>query len=158
MLLARLGIGAPRKSCRTMSSGPRRAAIERLALVLLHQPSHLRLGPARHGLVPSNQASAGSVDSRVHVGGLGRERHVCWRNHVLSRRPHVWRNNVRVWWSSWLTMTPIGVGAVGLPGFHAYGYCIRVANPCVPPHVFSNRTSGAAFYMVVVSSMLLKWV
>ncbi|KID93524.1 MFS general substrate transporter-like protein, partial [Metarhizium majus ARSEF 297] len=61
-------------------------------------------------------------------------------------------------WTSWRTMTPIVMGAVGLAGFHAYEYYIKAANPCVPPHVFSNRTSGAAFYMVFVSSMLLQWV
>ncbi|KID81394.1 MFS general substrate transporter-like protein [Metarhizium guizhouense ARSEF 977] len=54
-------------------------------------------------------------------------------------------------WSSWRTMTPIVVGAVGLAGFYAYEYYIKAANPCVPPHVFSNRTSRAAFYMVVFS-------
>lgn len=55
-------------------------------------------------------------------------------------------------------MTPIVVGPVALAGFHAYEYYIKAANQCIPPHVFSNWTSGAAIYMVFVSSMLLQWV
>ncbi|PHH67382.1 hypothetical protein CDD81_151 [Ophiocordyceps australis] len=61
-------------------------------------------------------------------------------------------------WSSWRIIVPIVLGAVGLAGFHAYQYYIRDKNPCVPPHVFGNRTSGAAFYMIFVTSMLLQWV
>ncbi|KAK9439741.1 uncharacterized protein VB005_07900 [Metarhizium brunneum] len=68
-----------------------------------------------------------------------------------------WAGSV-MFWSSCRTMTPIVVSTVALAGFHAYEYYIKAANQYVPPHVFCNRTSGAAFYMVFVSSMLLQWV
>ncbi|KJK78256.1 hypothetical protein H634G_06429 [Metarhizium anisopliae BRIP 53293] len=68
-----------------------------------------------------------------------------------------WAGNV-MFWSSCRTMTPIVMGTVALAGFHTYEYYIKAANQCVPPHAFSNRTLGAAFYMVFVSSMLLQWV
>ncbi|KAK8053072.1 hypothetical protein PG996_012373 [Apiospora saccharicola] len=61
-------------------------------------------------------------------------------------------------WSSWRTIVPIVVGCVGWACFHGYEYLNRKANPCVPPHIFSNRTSVAAFYMIFVTSMLLQWV
>ncbi|KAK2592123.1 hypothetical protein QQS21_010194 [Conoideocrella luteorostrata] len=61
-------------------------------------------------------------------------------------------------WSSWRIIVPIVVGCVGWAGFHAYEWYIKDANPCVPPHVFSHRTSGAAFYMIFITSMLLQWV
>ncbi|KAK7992600.1 hypothetical protein PG988_001394 [Apiospora saccharicola] len=51
-------------------------------------------------------------------------------------------------WSSWQTIVPIVVGCVGWACFHGYEYLIKSANPCVPPHIFSNRTSTSAFYMV----------
>ena len=61
-------------------------------------------------------------------------------------------------WSSWYTTVPIVVGCAGWVCFHVYEYLIRRANPCVPPHIFSNMTSVSAFYMVFVNSMLLQWV
>ncbi|KAI1855546.1 hypothetical protein JX266_000411 [Neoarthrinium moseri] len=61
-------------------------------------------------------------------------------------------------WASWRTIVPIIIGCVGWAAFHAYEYFIRNQNPCVPPHVFSNRTSATAFYMIFVTSMLLQWV
>lgn len=61
-------------------------------------------------------------------------------------------------WSSWHTIVPIVVGCVGWACFHGYERLIKNANPCVPPHIFYNRTSAAAFYMIFVTSMLLQWV
>jgi hypothetical protein len=61
-------------------------------------------------------------------------------------------------WSSWRIITPIVVGCVGWACFHVYEYLIKGKNPCVPPHVFGNRTSAGAFYMIFVTSMLLQWV
>lgn len=61
-------------------------------------------------------------------------------------------------WSSWRIILPIAVGCAGWACFHIYEYLIRDANPCVPPHVFCNRTSAAAFYMIFTTSMLLQWV
>ncbi|KAJ0108225.1 hypothetical protein J7T55_000190 [Diaporthe amygdali] len=61
-------------------------------------------------------------------------------------------------WSSWRIIVPIVVGCVGWACFHAYENFIKDANPCVPPHVFCNRTSAAAFYMIFVTSMLLQWI
>lgn len=61
-------------------------------------------------------------------------------------------------WSSWRTIVPIVVGCVGWACFHVYENFIKDANPCVPPHVFCNRTSFAAFYMIFITSMLLQWV
>ncbi|KUI63648.1 hypothetical protein VM1G_10498 [Cytospora mali] len=61
-------------------------------------------------------------------------------------------------WSSWRIIVPMIVGCLGLVCFHVYEHLIRDANPCVPPHVFCNRTSAAAFYMIFVTSMLLQWV
>lgn len=61
-------------------------------------------------------------------------------------------------WSSWRIILPIILGCAGWTCFHIYEYFIKDANPCVPPHVFCNRTSAAAFYMIFVTSMLLQWV
>ncbi|OTB09267.1 hypothetical protein M426DRAFT_316555 [Hypoxylon sp. CI-4A] len=61
-------------------------------------------------------------------------------------------------WSSWRIIVPIVVGCVGWAGFHGYEYCVRNWNACVPPRVFTNRTSLSAFYMIFVTSMLLQWV
>ncbi|KAK6836798.1 MFS general substrate transporter [Apiospora arundinis] len=61
-------------------------------------------------------------------------------------------------WSSWRTIVSIVVGCLGWAGFHVYEHSIKHANPCVPPHLFHNRTSAAAFYMIFVTSMLLQWV
>ncbi|KZZ99199.1 Major facilitator superfamily domain, general substrate transporter [Moelleriella libera RCEF 2490] len=61
-------------------------------------------------------------------------------------------------WSSWRVIVPIVVGGLGWAGFHWYEYFIRDREPCVPPNVFSNRTSGAAFYMIFITSTLLQWV
>ncbi|KAI6081505.1 MFS general substrate transporter [Hypoxylon rubiginosum] len=59
-------------------------------------------------------------------------------------------------WSSWRIIVPIVVGCVGWASFHAYEYYIRNGSPCIPPRVFGNRTSAAAFYMVFIASMLLQ--
>ncbi|KAF1962664.1 MFS general substrate transporter [Byssothecium circinans] len=59
-------------------------------------------------------------------------------------------------WSSWRIITPLVIGAVGWAGFHLYE--TKCKNPCVPPRVFANRTSSAAFYMIFVTSMALQWV
>ncbi|KAG8165579.1 hypothetical protein KVR01_004131 [Diaporthe batatas] len=61
-------------------------------------------------------------------------------------------------WSSWRIIIPIVVGFVGWAAFHAYENFIKEKNPCLPPHVFYNRTSSASFYMIFVTSMLLQWV
>ncbi|KAI0102206.1 MFS general substrate transporter [Nemania sp. FL0031] len=61
-------------------------------------------------------------------------------------------------WSSWRSIVPIVVGVAGWASFHAYEYYIRDANPCLPPHIFGNRTSNAALSMIFVTSMLLQWV
>lgn len=61
-------------------------------------------------------------------------------------------------WSSWRIILPIVLGFVGWAIFHIYENYIKDKNPCVPPHVFCNRTSAAAYYMVFVTSMLLQWV
>ncbi|KAI1821135.1 MFS general substrate transporter [Xylaria intraflava] len=61
-------------------------------------------------------------------------------------------------WSSWRIILPIVLGVVGWAGFHAYEYYVKNANPCLPPHIFGNRTSNAALYMIFLTSMLLQWV
>jgi MFS family permease len=61
-------------------------------------------------------------------------------------------------WSSWRITVPIAVGFCGWVCFHVYELFIKNKNPCVPPHVFGNRTSAAAFYMTFATSMLLQWV
>ncbi|XXH01838.1 hypothetical protein Hte_008200 [Hypoxylon texense] len=61
-------------------------------------------------------------------------------------------------WSSWRIIVPIVVGFVGWAIFHTYEYLIRNKSPCIPPNVFGNRTSAAAFYMIFVTSMLLQSV
>ncbi|PHH79137.1 hypothetical protein CDD82_2576 [Ophiocordyceps australis] len=61
-------------------------------------------------------------------------------------------------WSSWRIIMPIVLGVVGLVAFYGYEYWIRDSNPCVPPRVFGNRTSVAAFYMNFAISILLPWV
>jgi hypothetical protein len=61
-------------------------------------------------------------------------------------------------WSSPRTIVPIVIGFAGWAGFHGYEYIIKNKNPCVPPHVFGNRTSLAAFYMIFLTSMLLQWI
>ncbi|KAF1845153.1 major facilitator superfamily MFS_1 [Cucurbitaria berberidis CBS 394.84] len=59
-------------------------------------------------------------------------------------------------WSSWRIITPLVLGTMGWVGFHFYE--TKCQNPCVPPRVFANRTSSAAFYMIFVTSMALQWV
>lgn len=61
-------------------------------------------------------------------------------------------------WASWRIILPIVVGFIGWGAFHIYEYYIKYANPCVPPRVFGNRTSCAAFYMIFLLSMGLQWV
>ncbi|KAI0435794.1 MFS general substrate transporter [Xylaria telfairii] len=61
-------------------------------------------------------------------------------------------------WSSWRSIVPIVLGVAGWASFHAYEYYIKDANPCLPPHIFGNRTSNAALYMIFLTSMLLQWV
>ncbi|KAL1870694.1 hypothetical protein Daus18300_005014 [Diaporthe australafricana] len=62
------------------------------------------------------------------------------------------------WTGNTIFIVPIVVGCVGWASFHVYENLIKDANPCVPPHVFCNRTSAAAFYMIFITSMLLQWV
>ncbi|KAI2467680.1 MFS general substrate transporter [Annulohypoxylon bovei var. microspora] len=61
-------------------------------------------------------------------------------------------------WSSWRIIVPVVVGGVGWACFHGYEYYIKDKSPCIPPRVFGNRTSAAAFYMIFLTSMLLQWV
>lgn len=61
-------------------------------------------------------------------------------------------------WSSWRIVLPIIIGCLGWILFHVYEYKIRDTNPCIPPRVFSNRTSLAAYYMIFVTSLLIQWV
>ncbi len=61
-------------------------------------------------------------------------------------------------WSSWRIIVPITVGCVGWATFHVYESFIKEANPCLPSHIFSNRTSAAALYMNFLTAMLLQWV
>ncbi|QSZ32992.1 hypothetical protein DSL72_002576 [Monilinia vaccinii-corymbosi] len=63
-------------------------------------------------------------------------------------------------WSSWRVILPIVLGVVGWVAFHLYEwkpprFCKEVS---IPPRIFANRTSAAAFYIDFVSSILLVWV
>jgi hypothetical protein len=59
-------------------------------------------------------------------------------------------------WSSARVVIPLIIGGIGWLSFHLYE--TKCKHPCVPPRVFANRTSSAAFYMIFITSMALQWV
>ncbi len=61
-------------------------------------------------------------------------------------------------WSSWRTILPLILGAIGMLGFLALQFTGHVAEPTMPPKLFSNRTSVSIFLMAFVHGILLLYV
>lgn len=59
-------------------------------------------------------------------------------------------------WSSWRVLVPLILGTLGCVLF--YFHQQRCKEPSVPTHLFSNRTSVAAFGIQFISSLVLMWV
>ena len=61
-------------------------------------------------------------------------------------------------WSSWRTILPLILGFVGMLGFFVHQFSGHVAEPTMPPKLFSNRTSVSIFFMAFVHGILLLYV
>ena len=61
-------------------------------------------------------------------------------------------------WSSWRTILPLILGFVGMLGFFVHQFSGHVAEPTMPPKLFSNRTSVSIFVMAFVHGILLLYV
>ncbi|KAL3489048.1 major facilitator superfamily domain-containing protein [Aspergillus germanicus] len=61
-------------------------------------------------------------------------------------------------WSSWRVLLPLLLGLAGLAAFHAIQTSPRICpEPTIPPRLFSNRTSVAAFILSFLHGTLLYW-
>ncbi|KAK4164417.1 MFS general substrate transporter-like protein [Cladorrhinum sp. PSN259] len=60
-------------------------------------------------------------------------------------------------WSSFRVLVPLILGLVGLAGFIAYEGSPFCAQPTMPLHLFSNRTSAAAFALTFLHSIITIW-
>ena len=61
-------------------------------------------------------------------------------------------------WSSWRTIVPLILGFAGMLGFFAHQFSGHIAEPTMPPKLFSNRTSISIFVMAFVHGILLLYV
>lgn len=61
-------------------------------------------------------------------------------------------------WSSFRVILPLVLGAVGWICFHVYEASPVCKSPGVPPRLFNNRTTVAAFAMTFLAGILLNWV
>ncbi|PBP17759.1 major facilitator superfamily protein [Diplocarpon rosae] len=61
-------------------------------------------------------------------------------------------------WSSWHVLLPLIMGFLGLAGFATIQVSGRVAEPTMPPRLFTNRTSVAIYVMAFVHGILLLYV
>lgn len=61
-------------------------------------------------------------------------------------------------WSSWRTILPLILGFAGMLGFFVHQFSGHVAEPTMPPKLFSNRTSVSIFVMAFVHGILLLYV
>ncbi|EEQ35877.1 conserved hypothetical protein [Microsporum canis CBS 113480] len=61
-------------------------------------------------------------------------------------------------WSSWQTILPLALGAIGLGVFLVYEANPWVGEPTMPIRLFTKRTSAALFAISFIHSMMLFWV
>lgn len=61
-------------------------------------------------------------------------------------------------WSNWRIIVCLVLGFIGMILFHAYEASPWCAEPMMPPHIFSNRTSFAALVVSFIHNMLTFWV
>ncbi|KAK4032143.1 MFS general substrate transporter-like protein [Parachaetomium inaequale] len=61
-------------------------------------------------------------------------------------------------WSSFHVLVPLLVGLAGLAGFLVYEGSRFCAQPTMPLHLFSNRTSATAFALTFLHSVATLWV
>jgi EmrB/QacA subfamily drug resistance transporter len=61
-------------------------------------------------------------------------------------------------WSSFHVLVPLLVGAAGLAGFLVYEGSSFCAQPTMPLHLFTNRTSATAFVLTFLHSVATLWV
>ncbi|KAH8669583.1 major facilitator superfamily domain-containing protein [Tricladium varicosporioides] len=61
-------------------------------------------------------------------------------------------------WSSWRVLLPFVIGIVGYIAFHIFEASKFCFEPTIPPRLFSNRTSFAAFIVTFLHGMLTYWV
>lgn len=57
-------------------------------------------------------------------------------------------------WSSWRTLVPLIIGAVGLAIFVFYEYYFA-SDPIIPPAIFQNRTATVSFIETVLQGLIL---
>ncbi|KAK1149548.1 hypothetical protein N8T08_005097 [Aspergillus melleus] len=60
-------------------------------------------------------------------------------------------------WSSWHVIVPLVLGLLGLVAFHVLQTTRLCPEPTIPPRLFMNRTSLAAFILSFLHGMLLYW-
>ncbi|KAL8762524.1 MAG: hypothetical protein Q9184_001484 [Pyrenodesmia sp. 2 TL-2023] len=60
-------------------------------------------------------------------------------------------------WSTWRTLMPLTLGVLGLGLFYLFEKSKLCREPSLPPHLFANRTSAAAFGLTFVHTLLLYW-
>lgn len=61
-------------------------------------------------------------------------------------------------WKSWRTIIPLVLGGLGLLAFAALQASGYVAEPTMPPKLFSNRTAVSIFIMAFVHGLLLLYI
>lgn len=61
-------------------------------------------------------------------------------------------------WSAWQVLLPLILGFAGLGGFYLFETSPWCAEPMVPKHLFSNRTSAAALYLTWVHALFSFWI
>ncbi|RDL35875.1 uncharacterized protein BP5553_06487 [Venustampulla echinocandica] len=61
-------------------------------------------------------------------------------------------------WSSWRILVPLLLGFAGIGIFSIYESSRFCVEPTMPPHLFMNRTSVAAFILTFIQTAILYWV
>lgn len=61
-------------------------------------------------------------------------------------------------WSSFRVILPIVLGVLGWVSFGFHQASSFVAEPTMPPRIFSNRTALTGYILVLISGILLEWI
>ncbi|KAK7967869.1 DNA repair protein RAD50 [Apiospora aurea] len=61
-------------------------------------------------------------------------------------------------WSAWQALLPLILGLVGMVGFYLFEASSWCSEPMTPKHLFSNRTSAAAFFLTFIQALFAFWI
>ncbi|KAK8065229.1 hypothetical protein PG997_011976 [Apiospora hydei] len=61
-------------------------------------------------------------------------------------------------WSAWQILLPLILGFLGMVGLYLFETSSWCSEPMTPKHLFSNRTSAAAFFLTFIQAMFAFWI